>query len=84
MEIRVHYALIQKGSTMLRACATTATILKEESKSLLFANTQTGWLMLEECVTVVIRRRSGKNSASLKSKVSHQIKREKANLSLEQ
>ena len=68
---------------MLRACAIIVIIHKEESKSLLIANTQTGWLMLEECVIVVIKLRNGKNNASLKSNLSLSLKTEKANLYLE-
>ena len=83
MVILVLCVHIQKESTMLRACAIIVIILKEESKSLLIANTQTGWLMLEECVTVVIKLRNGKNNASLKSNLSLSLKTEKANLYLE-
>ena len=54
---------------MRRACAIIVIIHKGEINLLQFANIQIEWLMLEECATVVIKHRNGKNSASLKSKI---------------
>lgn len=67
MGIHVHCALIRRGSTMQRACVTTATILKEGSKMRRYANIPIENHMLEECAIVAIKLKNGRNKAALKS-----------------